>query len=103
MSELIQHLINGLSLGSIYAMIALGYTMVFGILQLINFAHGEVYMLGAFAGYYLSRWLGLSDHPGVGSLLVALVGSMTFCAAMGYVIERYAYRPLRNRPRINVL
>ncbi len=103
MIEFAQHVINGLSLGAIYALIALGYTMVFGILQLINFAHGEVYMLGAFSGYYLSRWLGLSQNPGVGSLLIALVGSMTFCAAVGYVIERYAYRPLRSRPRINVL
>jgi branched-chain amino acid transport system permease protein len=90
-------------LGAIYALIALGYTMVFGILQLINFAHGEVYMLGASAGYYLSRWMGLSEHPGVVSLLIALAGSMTFCAIVGYTIERYAYRPLRSRPRINVL
>ncbi|MCB0363638.1 MAG: branched-chain amino acid ABC transporter permease, partial [Bdellovibrionales bacterium] len=63
MTEFIQHTINGLSLGSIYALVALGYTMVFGVLQLINFAHGEVFMAGAFFGYYMSRFFGLDEHP----------------------------------------
>lgn len=103
MIEFLQHLINGVSLGAIYALIALGYTMVFGILQLINFAHGDIYMLGAFAGYYLSRWFHLSDNPSFLSLLIALAGSMIICGAVGFCIERFAYRPLRKRPRINVL
>lgn len=103
MTEFIQHLINGLGLGAIYALIALGYTMVFGILQLINFAHSDVYMVGAFIGYYASRWLGLAEQPGVASLLVALALAMVGCAALGFVIERGAYRPLRGAPRINAL
>lgn len=103
MIEFLQHIINGLGLGAIYALIALGYTMVFGILQLINFAHSDVYMIGAFIGYYASRQLGLSQHPGVFSLATALALAMAGCAAMGYVIERFAYRPLRKAPRINVL
>jgi branched-chain amino acid transport system permease protein len=101
--EFIQHLVNGLSLGSIYALIALGYTMVFGILQLINFAHGEVYMLGAFIGMYTSRALGLADHPSLGHLFLAMAISMVGCATVGFTIERLAYRPLRKSPRINVL
>ncbi len=104
MIEFVQHLINGLSLGSIYALIALGYTMVFGILQLINFAHGDVYMLGAFIGMYTARALSSGGSPtGIGSLLLTLVAAMIGCAAMGFLIERAAYRPLRNAPRINVL
>jgi branched-chain amino acid transport system permease protein len=104
MAEFLQHTVNGLSLGSIYALIALGYTMVFGILQLINFAHGEVYMLGAFVGMYTARALGLglngSSLPGF--ILILLV-AMLVCALVGFTIERFAYRPLRNSPRINVL
>ena len=103
MIEFVQHVINGLSLGAIYALIALGYTMVFGILQLINFAHGEVYMLGAFAGYYLSKWFGLSQNPSILTLIGTMACSMALCAGVGYCIERFAYRPLRSRPRINVL
>jgi branched-chain amino acid transport system permease protein len=103
MIEFIQHLINGLSLGSIYALIALGYTMVFGILKLINFAHGEIYMLGAFAGYYLSRSFDLTKNPGYASFFIVLLGAMALCAVAGFVIERLAYRPLRHKPRINVL
>lgn len=103
MIEFFQHLINGVSLGAIYALIALGYTMVFGILQLINFAHGDIYMLGAFSGYFLSRWLSLSQNPGWLSLIIALIGSMMICGTVGFCIERFAYRPLRKRPRINVL
>lgn len=103
MTELFQHLINGLSLGSIYALIALGYTMVFGILQLINFAHGDVYMLGAFIGMYASVFLKLKENPSVLSLLIALGISMAGCALVGFFIEKFAYRPLRKAPRINVL
>ena len=95
MWELIQHLVNGLSLGAIYALIALGYTMVFGVLQLINFAHGDVYMLGAFAGLYASRAFGLASEPSIGSLGIALACAMAGCAAIGFLIEFLAYRKLR--------
>jgi branched-chain amino acid transport system permease protein len=103
MLELFQHLVNGLSLGAIYALIALGYTMVFGILQLINFAHGDVYMLGAFIGMYAARYFNLADNPSVGSLAIAMGCAMAGCAAVGFIIERLAYRPLRKAPRINLL
>jgi branched-chain amino acid transport system permease protein len=103
MIEFVQHIINGLSLGSIYALIALGYTMVFGILQLINFAHGDVYMLGAFIGMYCSRSLNLGQESSLLALLGVLLAAMVGCAATGFVIERLAYRPMRKSPRINVL
>jgi branched-chain amino acid transport system permease protein len=103
MLEFFQHLVNGISLGSIYALIALGYTMVFGILQLINFAHGDVYMLGAFIGMYTSRYLHLADNPRLSNLLLAMAISMVGTAGIGFLIERFAYRPLRRSPRINVL
>ncbi len=94
--QILQQLINGLSLGSIYALLALGYTMVYGIIKLINFAHGDVYMLGAFWGYYMINQF----HVG---FWTALIVSMIFCAIVGVVIEFLAYRPLRNSPRIVVL
>jgi branched-chain amino acid transport system permease protein len=103
MQEFLQHFINGLSVGSIYALIALGYTMVFGVLQLINFAHADVFMLGAYIAYYVSNALGLGTHPSVGALLIALASSMIGCALIGFLIERFAYRPLRGAPRINLL
>lgn len=103
MLEFFQHIVNGLSLGSIYALIALGYTMVFGVLQLINFAHGDVYMLGAFTGLYFSQHFALAAEPSLGALLLTLLIAMITCAVVGYVIERFAYRRLRNSPRINVL
>ena len=103
MTEFIQHVVNGLSLGSIYALIALGYTMVFGILQLINFAHGDVYMLGAFIGMYFARYFHLGEHPSVWALLATMAVAMVGCALTGMTIERFAYRPLRRSPRINVL
>ncbi len=103
MIEFVQHIVNGLSLGSIYALIALGYTMVFGILQLINFAHGDVYMIGAFIGMYASRYLHLGETSSISSLFLILFLAMAGCAATGFVIERLAYRPLRKSPRINVL
>ena len=103
MTEFAQHIINGLSLGSIYALIALGYTMVFGVLQLINFAHGDVYMLGAFIGLYTARHLGFGVESSLINLLLTLAIAMTGCALIGFVIERFAYRPMRKAPRINVL
>ncbi len=103
MTEFFQHIINGVSLGSIYALIALGYTMVFGILSLINFAHGDIYMLGAFTGYYVSHWLNLEEKASLSSLFLTLGISMAVCGLAGFVIERFAYRPLRVSPRINLL
>ncbi len=98
-----QQLINGLALGAVYALIALGYTMVYGILQLINFAHGEVYMLGAYLGIIV---LGVLTALGVTAsslplaLLITVIVSMAFCAAYGAAIERLAYRPLRNATKL---
>jgi branched-chain amino acid transport system permease protein len=103
MDAFLQHVINGVSLGSIYALIALGYTMVYGILQLINFAHSDVYMVGAFLGLYSARFLGVSDKPGIASFLMVLLISMVGCAILGFLIERLAYRPLRKAPKINAL
>lgn len=120
MAEFIQYIINGLSQGGTYALIALGYTMVFGILQLINFAHGEVYMLGAFAGLYTSKFAGTqineffnklfngaADQPSTGAAIstaiVIILVAMVVCALVGFVVERLAYRPLRSSPRINLL
>lgn len=94
--ELFQQLINGLALGSVYALLALGYTMVYGIIQLINFAHGEIYMIGAFAGFYSSSKLNLPLLP---TLLIAMSAS----ALAGIIIEKIAYKPLRNSPRITLL
>ena len=103
MEEFGQHIINGLSLGSIYALVALFYTIFYIILKLINFAHGDVYMVGAFAGYYFARGMGLDQEPSVLGGLSVLFFSMVVCAFLGYGIERFAYRPLRKSPGLNVL
>ncbi|MBC2526003.1 branched-chain amino acid ABC transporter permease [Clostridium beijerinckii] len=94
--EFLQQIINGLALGSVYALLALGYTMVYGIIQLINFAHGEIYMIGAFSGFYCASTLKL---PLIPTLLVAMAVS----ALSGIIIEKIAYKPLRNSPRIALL
>jgi branched-chain amino acid transport system permease protein len=99
---MLQQLVNGIALGSVYALIALGYTMVYGVLRLINFAHGDVYMLGAFAAYYIARALGAAPGSPAAVAAVFLL-SMIACAAIGVVIERFAYRPLRALPRLNSL
>ena len=96
MTQFLQQMINGLSLGSIYALVALGYTMVYGIIRLINFAHGDIYMLGAYIGFIVTTKLGLGFFP-------ALVISMAGCALIGVTIERIAYKPLRNATRITAL
>lgn len=103
--EFLQQLINGLSQGSIYALIALGYTMVFGVLRFINFAHGDVYMLGAFAGFYLGpKTLKLvGGQPGYLGVAAVIVMAMVICAVIGIVIEKLCYRPLRERPKLTVL
>lgn len=96
MEQIVQQLINGISLGSIYALIALGYTMVYGIINLINFAHGEVLMVGAYIGFALTGMFGFSFFP-------ALVISMVACGLLGVVIEKVAYKPLRGGSRISAL
>ncbi|MGT2941333.1 branched-chain amino acid ABC transporter permease [Streptococcus cristatus] len=96
LEQFLQQLANGLILGSVYALLALGYTMVYGIIKLINFAHGDIYMIGAFMGYYLINTLHLN-------FLVALILSMVGTAILGVVIEFLAYRPLRNSTRIAAL
>lgn len=102
MTEFLQQLLNGVSLGAIYALIALGYTMVYGVLRFINFAHSDVFMLGAYAG-----WIGVEKLHFPGGTVVggmaALLFAMTLCAVLGVVIERLAYRPLRNRSTLTVL
>ncbi len=103
MSEFLQQTINGLAWGSIYALIALGYTMVYGILRLINFAHGDVYMIGAMTGYYVGNFLARFALPGGAAFPVVLVSSMAVCGLLGFLIERLAYKPLRGAPRINAL
>src|ERR1044072_1726136 len=100
MAEFLQQLINGLSLGFTYALIALGYTMVYGVLRFINFAHSDVFMIGAFAGFYLSKQV---PHGTLGGGLLILAGSMAICAILGILIERLAYRPLRSGSKLNVL
>lgn len=94
--DMIQQLINGVSLGSIYALIALGYTMVYGIIKLINFAHGDIYMVGAYAGFYAITMLHFSIFP---SLIIAMVVT----GLLGMAVEKLAYKPLRYAPRISVL
>jgi branched-chain amino acid transport system permease protein len=103
MDTFFQQVINGLSLGAIYALIALGYTMVYGVLRLINFAHGDVYMLGAFAGYFLANALNLDAHPSVLLAIGVTIGSMAICAVIGILIERLAYRPVRHHSRLTSL
>ena len=103
MEQLVQQIINGVSLGAIYALIALGYTMVYGILRLINFAHGDVYMVGAYAGFYCYRWFYGGANYGLAGLLAALAFSMAVCGLLGYVIERFAYSRLRKAARLNAL
>jgi branched-chain amino acid transport system permease protein len=125
MSTFIQQLINGISLGAIYSLIALGYTMVYGVLKLINFAHGDVYMVGAFMGYYLANGLGQNGakmlgqspdgliargllgggamEPSLVTALVVMLLAMAICAALGVIIERLAYRPVRKYSRLTAL
>src|SRR6187455_2006020 len=100
METLLQQIINGVSLGASYALIALGYTMVYGVLRLINFAHGDVFMIGAFVGAYMARWLNPpteaqpSPEQFLWQAVVGVIVAMVVCGAVGFVIERVAYRPL---------
>ncbi|MBY0342013.1 MAG: branched-chain amino acid ABC transporter permease, partial [Rhodocyclaceae bacterium] len=100
METFVQQLINGLTLGSIYALVALGYTMVYGILGLINFAHGEVVMIGALVALAVYKALAATLLPPAFILLIGLAVAAATCMALGWTIERIAYRPLRNAPRL---
>lgn len=103
---LVQQLINGLTIGAVYALIALGYTMVYGIIELINFAHGEIYMIGAYVGIITLAFLtsyGLTQTSLVLTMGIVLIVSMVYCSAYGFTIERIAYRPLRQAPRLSPL
>jgi branched-chain amino acid transport system permease protein len=102
-SEFLQQLVNGVTWGSVYALIALGYTMVYGILRLINFAHGDIYMLGAFIGLFASRWLRADTDPSPLKAALVLLASMLVCALIGMAIERLAYKPVRRSPRLSAL
>ncbi len=117
MDQLPQQIINGLLLGSIYALIALGYTMIYGVLRFVNFAHGDVFMIGSFSGFYIAPYLmqGLAEtgrklpftppfaqNSILGATFVLLC-AMIVCALLGVLTEKIAYRPLRNRPRLTVL
>jgi branched-chain amino acid transport system permease protein len=100
MDILLQQIINGLVLGSVYALVALGYTMVYGIINLINFAHGEVLMVGALTSWTVITLLADTGLPGWLMLLISLVFAVVVCAALNFAIEKIAYRPLRNAPRL---
>src|SRR5882724_8143800 len=100
MDTFIQQIINGLVLGSVYALVALGYTMVYGIINLINFAHGEVLMVGALTSWTVVSALAGSGLPGWLLMLISLIAAIIVCAALNFTIEKLAYRPLRNAPRL---
>jgi len=100
---LFELLCSGVVKGSIYALIALGYTMVYGIIQLINFAHGEIYMISAFVAFIVTGILTMAGSGGLLVLLIAAMVAMVYAAAYGYTLERIAYRPLRNAPRLSPL
>jgi branched-chain amino acid transport system permease protein len=94
---------SGLTRGSIYALIALGYTMVYGIIQLINFAHGEIYMIGAFTALIVSGVLGLLGLPSLAILVIAALVAVVYSSAYGFTVEKIAYKPLRHAPRLSPL
>src|SRR5437763_15575760 len=96
----LQQIINGLTLGSVYAVVALGYTMVYGIIQLINFAHGEVVMIGAMVAFTVINALVPSGLPPLVIVLIGAGGAIPVCMLVGYAMERLAYRPLRHAPRL---
>jgi branched-chain amino acid transport system permease protein len=106
LQQLPQQLVNGLTIGGVYALIAIGYTMVYGILSMLNFAHGEVYMIGGFAGWWVLHLLSRQNVPILNAVLVVslmLILSMVVTGVLGIGIERFAYRPLRKAPRMNLL
>jgi len=100
---LLQLFISGMTRGSIYALIALGYTMVYGIIQLINFAHGEIYMIGAFTALIIATVLNITGLPGIAVFAISMIAAVAFASAYGYTMEKLAYKPLRNAPRLSAL
>ena len=96
MDTFIQQMINGLTLGSVYALIALGYTLVYGIIKLLNFAHGDIFMVGSFVSYYLILSFNMN-------IFVAFLGTMVITAVLGVITDQVAYKPLRSAPRISAL
>ena len=103
MEYFLELFMGGLTRGSIYALIALGYTMVYGIIELINFAHGEIYMIGAFTGLIVAGLLTMLGFPGYAILVIAIVCAVIWAAAYGFTIEKMAYKPLRSAPRLSPL
>jgi branched-chain amino acid transport system permease protein len=102
-STFLQYTIEGLTIGAFYSLVALGYTMVYGIIRLINFAHGDVFMVGAFVGWTVLTWLAGTDVPLAAALALALVVSLVFTGLLGVLIDRVAYQPLLNAPRLSIL
>jgi branched-chain amino acid transport system permease protein len=104
MQEFFQQIINGLSVGAVYALIAVGYTMVYGVLRFINFAHGDVFMLGAMTALLAATsWFGLAAYNAWVALPLVLLFAVVVCSVIGFLVERFCYRPLRNQPRLTVL
>jgi branched-chain amino acid transport system permease protein len=106
LQQLPQQLINGLTIGGVYALIAIGYTMVYGILFMLNFAHGEIYMIGGFAGWWVLHLLSVNSRPIMNAALIIslmIIAAMAVSGVLGVLVERLAYRPLRQAPRINLL
>ncbi|OIN99590.1 MAG: branched-chain amino acid ABC transporter permease [Desulfovibrionaceae bacterium CG1_02_65_16] len=103
MEFFLQQLVNGITLGGVYALVALGYTMVYGIIQLINFAHGEIYAAGGYMGVILISWLFAQGFPPFVCLGAALVLAMGYCALLAMAVEKLAYQPLRQSSRLSVL
>ena len=103
MDYFLELFVGGLTRGSIYALIALGYTMVYGIIELINFAHGEIYMIGAFTALILSSVLAMAGMSGPAVLVLASVVAVLYSACYGFTVEKIAYKPLRQAPRLSPL
>jgi len=99
----LQQLVNGITLGGVYALVALGYTMVYGIIQLINFAHGEIFAAGGYMGVILISWMVAQGYPPFVCLGVALVLAMGYCALLAMAVEKLVYKPLRSSSRLSVL
>jgi branched-chain amino acid transport system permease protein len=102
-ADFFQHVINGLAAGTIYALVALGYTMVYGVLKLINFAHGDVMMVGVYIAYATAKQLGRESQSSLLGVMLIFLVAMAACALIGFLIERFAYRPLREKPRLTAL
>jgi branched-chain amino acid transport system permease protein len=102
-NDFAKHIVDGVMFGSLYALIALGYTMVYGVLRLINFAHGDVFMVGAYAAFFAAAKLGTGPSPGPVQSILIVAYAVLVCVILGIAIERLAYRPLRKAPRLTAL